>query len=77
MSLRTGVTQTMVGLGVGVAASLVLTRAMTGLLHDVTPTDPLTFAAVVLVTGTVAVLASVGPAVRASRTDPMTVLHEG
>ena len=77
MSLRTGVTQTMVGLGVGVAASLVFTRAMTGLLHDVTPTDPLTFAAVVLVTGTVAVLASVGPAVRASRTDPMTVLHEG
>jgi ABC-type antimicrobial peptide transport system permease subunit len=77
ISLQTGVAQTLVGLAVGVAASLLLTRAMTGLLHGVTPTDPVTFAAVILVTGTVAVLASVGPARRAARTDPMTVLHEG
>jgi ABC-type lipoprotein release transport system permease subunit len=62
---------------VGVAASLVLTRALTGLLHGVSPTDPLTFAMVAAVTATVAILASVGPARRAARTDPMAVLHEG
>jgi len=77
MSLRTGVAQSVIGLAVGIVASLVLTRAMTGLLHGVRPTDPLTFAAVAVVTGTVAILASVGPARRAARTDPMTVLHEG
>ena len=76
ISLRTGVAQTLIGLVVGVGASLVLTRAMTNLLHGVSPTDPLTFAVVALVTGTVAVLASAGPARRAARTDPMTVLHE-
>jgi predicted permease len=77
ISLQTGVAQTAIGLAVGVGASLILTRAMTGLLQGVTPTDPMTFAAVVLVTGTVAILASMGPATRAARTDPMTVLHDG
>ena len=76
MSLQTGIAQTMAGLAIGVAASLVLTRALTGLLHGVEPTDPLTFGAVILVTGVVAILASMGPARRAARTDPMTVLHE-
>ncbi len=76
MSLRTGVAQSVIGLAVGIVASLVLTHAMAGLLHGVRPTDPLTFAAVAVVTGTVAILASVGPARRAARTDPMTVLHE-
>jgi predicted permease len=76
MSLQTGVAQTAIGLAIGVAASLLLTRAMTGLLTGVKPTDPMTFLAVILVTGIVAVLASMGPATRAARTDPMTVLHE-
>ncbi len=76
ISLHTGVAQTLVGLAVGVAASLLLGRAITGLLHGVTPTDPVTFAAVIVVTGTVAVLASAGPARRAARTDPMTVMHD-
>jgi ABC-type lipoprotein release transport system permease subunit len=50
---------------------------MTGLLHGVAPTDPLTFAAVIAVTGSVALLASLGPARRAARTDPMAALHQG
>ena len=77
ISLRTGVAQTIIGLGVGIAASLVLTRALTGLLHGVSPADPVTFVMVAAVTATVALLASFGPARRAARTDPMTVLHEG
>ena len=77
MSLRTGVAQALVGVAVGVVVSLMLTRAMTDLLHGVSPTDPVTFAIVAVVTAVVAVLASIGPARRASRTDPMTVMHEG
>jgi len=74
LSLRTGVQQALAGLVVGIASALVLTRALTSLLQDVTPTDPWTFAAVVLVTGLVAVAASVGPARRAGKTDPARVL---
>ena len=51
-----------------------LTRAMTSMLQGVTPTDPWTFAAVIAVTGLVAVAASVGPARRAGKTDPARVL---
>jgi putative ABC transport system permease protein len=74
LSLRTGVRQALVGLAIGVVASLALTRTLVSLLQGVTPTDPWTFAAVILVTGAVAVVASVGPARRAGRTDPARVL---
>lgn len=77
MSLRTGIAQTVVGLAAGIAAALVLTRVLSGMLHGVTPVDLPTLAMVVLVTGVVAVVASVGPARRAARTDPMAVLHGG
>ncbi len=74
LSLRTGVRQAVAGLGVGIVIALVVTRAMTTMLQDVTPTDPWTFAAVILVTGLVAILASVGPARRAGKADPSRVL---
>ena len=76
MSLRTGVAQTVVGLAAGIVAALALARVLAGLLHGVEPTDIPTLAMVVLVTGVVAILASLGPARRAARTDPVTVLHE-
>jgi predicted permease len=74
LSLKTGVRQAIAGLGIGIVIALVVTRAMTSMLQDVTPTDPWTFAAVVVVTGLVAVLASVGPARRAGKADPSRVL---
>jgi predicted permease len=74
LSVRTGVRQALAGLAIGVLAALVLTRLMTTLLEGVKPTDPWTFTAVVLVTGLVAVAASVGPARRAGKTDPAKVL---
>ena len=49
---------------------------MIGLLFQVQPTDPLTFAAVALVLGGVAVLASYVPGRRATRVDPVRVLRE-
>ena len=75
MALRSGVRQAMAGLVIGIVAALMLTRVLATLLHGVTPTDPLTFGAVVVVTGLVAVIASVAPAGRAARVDPNAVLR--
>jgi predicted permease len=75
MALGSGIRQAMVGLAIGIAAALMLTRVLHTLLHGVTPTDPLTFGAVVVVTGLVAVIASVAPAGRAARVDPNAVLR--
>jgi predicted permease len=75
LSLGSGLRQTTVGLGVGIVAALVLTRALRTMLSGVTPTDPVTFAAVVVVTGLVAVAASLGPAWRAGRIDPNVALR--
>ena len=74
LSIRTGVRQAILGLAVGIAIALLLTRTIASLLQGVTPTDPLTFATVVVVTGLVAIAASVGPARRAGKTDPARVL---
>jgi len=75
ISLRSGLRQAMVGLGVGIVAALMLTRVLGALLQDVSSTDPVTFIAVVVVTGVVAVLASLGPARRAGRIDPNIALR--
>jgi predicted permease len=77
LSVRAGVRQAAAGLALGVGVALVLTRALATLLHGVAPADPVTFAAVVAVTGAVAIAASAGPARRAARTQPAAVLHEG
>jgi ABC-type antimicrobial peptide transport system permease subunit len=75
IGLRTGLRQTMTGLGVGVVAALLLTRVLRGILHGVTATDPLTFAMVIVATGLVAIAASLGPARRAGRVDPSVALR--
>jgi ABC-type antimicrobial peptide transport system permease subunit len=75
LSLGSGLRQTTVGLGVGIVAALVLTRALRTMLSGVTTTDPVTFAAVVVVTGLVALAASLGPAWRAGRIDPNVALR--
>jgi predicted permease len=77
LGLGAGVRQAALGVAAGVALALALTRAMTGFLYGVAPTDPATFAAVVLVTAAVALAASAWPARRAARADPASVLHEG
>ena len=65
------------GLGVviGVAASLLLTRLMQGVLYGVSPTDPLTFVGVIAALLAVAALASWIPALRATRVDPLVALR--
>jgi predicted permease len=70
-----GVKLTLIGAGIGLAGAFALTRVMAGLLYDVSPTDPLTFALVSVVLVGVAALASFLPARRAARIDPMAALR--
>ena len=75
MVLGQGATLTAVGLAVGVAAALVLTRLLQTQLFNVKPTDPATIAAVVGFIAVVAAAACYLPASRATRVDPMVVLR--
>ena len=64
------------GVLIGAAGAFALTRVMAGLLFDVSPTDPLVFAAVAALLTTVAAAASWLPARRAAALDPLHALRE-
>jgi predicted permease len=66
---------TLVGIAGGSIASLVVARAISALLFGTTPTDPVTFAAVMITLAGVALLAGYLPARKASRIDPMVALR--
>jgi len=63
------------GVGIGLLASLALTRLMKGLLFSVSVTDPMTFAAIALLMTLIALLACLIPARRATRVDPLVALR--
>ena len=72
-----GMILSLIGVSIGVAASLMLTRYLASLLYGVSSTDPATFTSVVLLLITVALVACSIPARRATRVDPMNALrHE-
>jgi len=64
-----------IGLTIGVALALALSRTLASLLYETTGTDPLTFAAVIGVLGAAAIAASYFPARRASRIPPVEALR--
>jgi putative ABC transport system permease protein len=74
MVLRNGLVLSFAGIALGIVAAAFATRLMHTLLHGVTPGDPATFAAVALGLAGVATLASLIPAWRATRVDPVVAL---
>ncbi len=74
--LREALVLVVIGLVVGVLASLALTKTAASLLYELKPNDPLTIATATIVLMMVALLAGYLPARRAARVDPMIALRD-
>ena len=64
------------GIAIGVAGSLAMTKILGNLLYGVKATDPATLAVVALLLSCVVLIACHIPARRATRVDPIVVLHD-
>jgi putative ABC transport system permease protein len=64
-----------IGIAIGLAAALAATRVLSVVLYGVSPTDPLTFASIIVLLDSVALAACWIPALRAMRVDPMVALR--
>jgi len=64
------------GIAAGILAALALTRIMTSMLVGIKPTDPLTFAIMIVFFAAIATLAAWLPARRAAALDPTVALRE-
>jgi putative ABC transport system permease protein len=75
MILRQGASLSMLGVSIGVACALAATRVLSSLLFATSPTDALTFAAVIAILIAVSLWASYVPARRAMRVNPVEALR--
>jgi putative ABC transport system permease protein len=73
--MKNGLTLVLAGIVIGVGGAFALTRFMTSLLFGVTPTDGVTFVVVSFVFFVISIVASLIPAVRATRVDPLVALR--
>ena len=73
--VRQGMLLAAIGVGLGLAGALALTRLIVSLLFEVSATDPLTFAGITLLLVSVVLLACLLPARRATRVDPIAALR--
>jgi predicted permease len=77
MVVRQAMTMTLIGVGIGLAGAYVATRVLSSLLFGIGAHDPVTFGAVAIVLAAIALLASIVPARRATKVDPLVALrHE-
>jgi ABC-type antimicrobial peptide transport system permease subunit len=75
MVLGNGLRLTLLGVVLGGLGAALAGRALGKLLYGITPTDPVTFAAVSLLLTAIAAIACYLPARRATRVDPMIALR--
>ena len=76
MVVRQGLQLIVIGLLIGTVGALAVTRALSTMLFNVKPFDPLTFLATGLLLGCVGMLAIYVPATRAAKVDPMVALRD-
>jgi putative ABC transport system permease protein len=76
MVVSDGMKPILLGIAIGLAAALALSRVVASLIFGVRATDPLTFAAVALLLVAVGLLATILPAYRATRVEPVRILRE-
>jgi predicted permease len=71
-----GMRPTLIGVAIGLAGALALGRVLANLIYGVKPTDPMTFAAVSALLAAVGLFATIIPAYRATRVEPMKTLRD-
>ena len=76
MVLRQGMAFVGIGMIVGLAGALALTRAIRGLLYNVSSSDPITYLSIAALLGAVALITCFFPARRATRIDPIAALKD-
>ena len=76
MVIADGMRPILIGMGIGFAASLALGRVVASLLYGVRATDPLTFFVVAFLLIAIGVLATIVPAFRATRVEPIRTLRD-
>jgi len=76
MVVSDGMKPILIGVGIGLAAAVALSRLVASLIFGVRPTDPLTFTAVAVTLIIVGILANILPAYRATRIEPVRTLRE-
>lgn len=70
-----GLKPALLGVAIGAAGALALGRVLSSLIYEVKAADPITFLAVTALLAAIALLASIIPAYRATKVDPMTALR--
>jgi putative ABC transport system permease protein len=75
MIVMEGMKPTLLGVTLGIVGALALARVMSTLVYGVKPTDPITFLAVAVLLALVALFATIVPAYRAAKVDPMVALR--